>query len=398
LVFQGKNTLLKGARAEQFERLIPTMMHRSHAARLELNLTALAHNLRQIRTFVREQAQPATDLIAVIKASGYGTNGPAIARQLKFHGVSVLAVACTEEGVELRQHGVVSRVMILNPEPSTFASLIQHRLEPCIHSLQQHGGFIEALGQCGMRKPWPIHLKVDTGMHRLGFGYEETANLSALVSDSRTEVKTIFSHLASADRPEQDEATRMQIHRFEKIAHTLQQIQPRIKTHLLNSAGLLRFPEHSGDYVRVGIALFGVQINGTEPLELQPVVRFHTVISSLHDIPAGEGVGYGLEDASNRPRRVATLPLGYADGFPRNLSNGQGKVMIHQTDAPVVGKVCMDMVMVDVTNIPLAQEGDEVEVFGSEQSIEAFAADAGTIPYEILTRIPSRVQREQRGG
>jgi alanine racemase len=141
-----------------------------------------------------------------------------------------------------------------------------------------------------------------------------------------------------------------------------------------------------------------VQINGTEPLELQPVVRFHTVISSLHDIPAGEGVGYGLEDASNRPRRVATLPLGYADGFPRNLSNGQGKVMIHQTDAPVVGKVCMDMVMVDVTNIPLAQEGDEVEVFGSEQSIEAFAADAGTIPYEILTRIPSRVQREQRGG
>jgi len=398
LVFQGKNTLLKGARAEQFERLIPTMMHRSHAARLELNLTALAHNLRQIRTFVREQAQPATDLIAVIKASGYGTNGPAIARQLKFHGVSVLAVACTEEGVELRQHGVVSRVMILNPEPSTFASLIQHRLEPCIHSLQQHGGFIEALGQCGMRKPWPIHLKVDTGMHRLGFGYEETANLSALVSDSRTEVKTIFSHLASADRPEQDEATRMQIHRFEKIAHTLQQIQPRIKTHLLNSAWLLRFPEHSGDYVRVGIALFGVQINGTEPLELQPVVRFHTVISSLHDIPAGEGVGYGLEDASNRPRRVATLPLGYADGFPRNLSNGQGKVMIHQTDAPVVGKVCMDMVMVDVTNIPLAQEGDEVEVFGSEQSIEAFAADAGTIPYEILTRIPSRVQREQRGG
>jgi alanine racemase len=398
LIFQGKNTLIKGARAEQFERLIPTLMHRSHAARLELNLTALAHNLRQIRTFVRARAHPSTDLIAVIKASGYGTNGPAIARQLKFHGVGMLAVACTEEGVELRQHGVVSRIMILNPEPSTFASLIQHRLEPCIHSLQQHEGFVEALGQCGTQKPWPIHLKVDTGMHRLGFGYDETSILSALVLDPRADVKTIFSHLASADRPEQDDATRLQINRFETIAHALQQIQPRIKTHLLNSAGLMRFPAHSGDYVRVGISLFGVQPDGTETLELQSAVRFHTVISSLHDIPAGEGVGYGLEDASSRPRRVATLPLGYADGFPRNLSNGQGKVVIHHTEAPVVGKVCMDMVMVDVTDIPLAQEGDEVEVFGSEQSLEDFSADAGTIPYEILTRIPGRVQREQRGG
>jgi alanine racemase len=341
---------------------------------------------------------PSTDLIAVIKASGYGTNGPAIARQLKFHGVRMLAVACTEEGVELRQHGVVSRIMILNPEPSTFASLIQHRLEPCIHSLQQHEGLVEALGQCGIQKPWPIHLKVDTGMHRLGFGYDETSILSALVLDPITDAKTIFSHLASADRPEQDDATRLQINRFETIAHALRQIQPRIKTHLLNSAGLMRFPAHSGDYVRVGISLFGVQPDGTETLELQSAVRFHTVISSLHDIPAGEGVGYGLEDASSRPRRVATLPLGYADGFPRNLSNGQGKVVIHHTEAPVVGKVCMDMVMVDVTDIPLAQEGDEVEVFGSEQSLEDFSADAGTIPYEILTRIPGRVQREQRGG
>lgn len=398
LIFQGKNTLIKGARAEQFERLIPTLMHRSHSVRLELNLTALAHNLRQIRTFVREQARPSTDLIAVIKASGYGTNGPAIARQLKFHGVSMLAVACTEEGVELRQHGVVSRIMVLNPEPSTFASLIQHRLEPCIHSLQQHEDFIEALAQGVTRQPWPIHLKVDIGMHRLGFGCDEASILSALVSDSRTEVKTVFSHLASADRLEQDDATRMQINRFETIAQTLQEIQPRIKTHLLNSAGLLRFPEHSGDYVRVGIALFGVQLDGNEDLELQPVVRFHTVISSLHAVPPGEGVGYGLEDASDRTRRIATLPLGYADGFPRNLSNGQGKVVIHHKHAPVVGKVCMDMVMVDVTDIALAQEGDEVEVFGSEQSIEDFAAASGTIPYEILTRIPSRVQREQRGG
>ena len=398
MVFQGKNTLIKGARAAQFERLIPALMHRSHSVRLELNLSALAQNLRAIRTFVREHARPATDLIAVIKASGYGTNGPAIARQLKFHGVSMLAVACTEEGVELRQHGIVSRIMVLNPEPSTFASLLQYRLEPCIHSLQQHGAFVEAWRQCGNQKPWPIHIKIDTGMHRLGFGHEEVSVLIALLKDPVTLVKTVFSHLASADRPEQDDATRRQIKRFESVAHALREIQPDIKTHLLNSSGLIRFPENSGDYVRVGIALFGVQPDGAQTLELQPVVRFHTVVSSLHNIPAGEGVGYGLEDAADHPRRVATLPLGYADGFPRNLSNGRGSVVVHGTFAPVVGKVCMDMVMVDVTNIPLAQEGDEVEVFGSEQRIEDFAANAGTIPYEILTRIPSRVQREQRGG
>ena len=397
LSFQGKNTLIKGARAAQFERLIPTLMHRSHAVRLELNLPALGHNLRRIRTYVREFANPSTDLIAVIKASGYGTNGPAIARLLKFHGVTLLAVACTEEGVELRQHGIVSRIMVLNPEPSTFASLLQYRLEPCIHSLQQFEGFSDGWQQSGATKAWPIHLKIDTGMHRLGFGDTDLSTLAEIINRPSAEVKTVFSHLASADRPEQDAATEKQINRFEKVVFALRQVQPNIKSHLLNSAGLVRFPQHSGDYVRIGIALFGVEPSHAESLELEPVVRFHTVISSLHDIPAGEGVGYGLEDAANHSRRIATLPLGYADGFPRNLSNGQGKVVLHGKQARVVGKVCMDMVMVDVTAIPSARAGDEVEVFGTQHRIEDFAADAGTIPYEILTRIPSRVQREQRG-
>jgi alanine racemase len=398
LDFQGKNTLIKGARSEQFERLIPALMHRNHAARLELDLNALGHNLRAIRTFVRDHAAPSTDLIAVIKASGYGTNGPAVARQLKFHGVNILAVACTEEGVELRQHGIVSRIMVLNPEPSTFASVLQYRLEPCIHSLLQFADFTGNLQAKVGPKPWPVHVKIDTGMHRLGFAHDDLLSLSALANDPRTEIKTVFSHLASADRPEQDDATRKQIQRFEIAANALRQLNPRIKTHLLNSAGLIRFPEFSGDYVRVGIALFGIQLVNSNSLQLNPVVRFHAVISSLHDIPAGEGVGYGLEDAASQPRRIATLPMGYADGFPRNLSNGKGHVMIHGKSAPVVGKVCMDMVMVDVTHIANAQEGDEVEIFGPQQLIENFAADAGTIPYEILTRIPGRVQREQRGG
>jgi alanine racemase len=396
--FQEKNVLIKGARAEQFERLIPSLVHRSHAARLELNLVALAHNLRAIRTFIRDTAQPSTDLIAVIKASGYGTNGPAIARQLKFHGVNMLAVACTEEGVELRQHGIVSRIMVLNPEPSTFSALIRYRLEPCIHSLSQYERFTEVWSQIDTAKPWPIHIKIDTGMHRLGIAHDDFTSITSLVNDVRNNVKTVFSHLASADRPEQDAATQLQIQRFETAADVAQNIDPRIKTHLLNSSGLLRFPRSSGDFVRVGIALFGVQPEHGSDLELQPVVRFHAVISSLHDIPAGEGIGYGLEDASNRPRRIATLPLGYADGFPRNLSNGQGHVFVHGTAVPVVGKVCMDMVMVDVTDLPAAQEGDEVEIFGSQQRIEEFAAAAETIPYEILTRISSRVQREQIGG
>ena len=312
---------------------------------------------------------------------------------LEFHRVPLVAVACTEEGVELRAHGITSRILVLNPTPDTLAALLQHRLEPTVHSEEQFEALVRELGQ--PEAPWPIHLKVDTGMHRLGFAPDDPA-LLRVAGHAQVDVKSVFSHLASADRPDQDDATRRQVEAFDRASAALRTVCPRIKTHLLNSSGLMRFPDAAGDYVRVGIALLGVVPAGD--MDLKPVVHFETAIASLHRIPPSEGVGYGLEDAANHERILATLPVGYADGYPRSLSNGRGHVVVRGERVPVVGKVCMDMTMVDVTSVPGARVGDSVELFGRQLPIEDVAAAAGTIAYEILSRIPTRVLREQRGG
>ena len=396
--FEGAHVLVKGPRTEKFERLVDALTQQGHATRLVLDLEALANNLRSLRSFIRIHAPSGAELLAVIKASGYGTNAPAIARVLQFHRVPLVAVACTEEGVELRKHGISMRILVLNPTPNTLSTLVAYRLEPAIHTLHQYDNLVSTLKQQGHDgAPWPIHLKIDSGMHRLGFSPDEQESLMALIARPETEVKTVFSHLASAERPEHDPQTRKQIETFESVLTALRAHQPHLQSHILNTAGCLRFPEITGDFVRIGIGLMGIELVATPGLNLQPVVRFETSISSLHHVPANEGVGYGFEDAATHPRTLATLPVGYADGFPRNLSNGRGAVTIRGQQARVVGKVCMDMVMVDVSHIPNAAVGDSVEIFGQHQRIERFAAAAETIPYEILTRIPGRVAREQRG-
>ena len=391
--FDGHHVLIKGPRAERFERLTDALVQRGHTTRLVFDLEALTHNLQQLRRYIRAECPSGTDLIGVIKASGYGTHAAAIARVLEFHRVPLVAVACTEEGVELRTHGITSRILVLNPTPDTFPALLQHRLEPTVHSEEQFEALVRELGQ--HESPWPIHLKVDTGMHRLGFAPDATA-LPRIAAHPQVEVKTVFSHLASADRPDQDEATRCQSEVFDRAAAALRAVSPTIKSHLLNSSGLMRFPDAAGDYVRVGIALLGVVPAGK--IDLKPVVHFKTAVASLHRIPPNEGVGYGLEDATTHERLLATLPVGYADGYPRSLSNGKGHVVVRGHRAPVVGKVCMDMTMVDVTSVPGVRIGDNVELFGRQLPIEEVAAAAGTIAYEILSRIPMRVLREQRGG
>jgi len=391
--FDGHHVLVKGPRAERFERLTDALVQQGHTTRLVLDLEALTHNLQQLRRYIRTECPSGTDLIGVIKASGYGTHAAAIARVLEFHRVPMVAVACTEEGVELRAHGITSRILVLNPTPDTFPALLQHRLEPTVHSEEQFEAFIRELGQHD--SPWPIHLKVDTGMHRLGFAPDDPA-LPRIAAHPKVEVITVFSHLASADRPDQDDATRRQSEAFERAVIALRTVTPTIKTHLLNSSGLMRFPEAAGDYVRVGIALLGVV--PTDEMDLKPVVQFETAIASLHRIPPNEGVGYGLEDAATHERILATLPVGYADGYPRSLSNGKGHVVVRGHRVAIVGKVCMDMAMVDVTSVPGVRIGDSVELFGRQLPIEEVAAAAGTIAYEILSRIPMRVLREQRGG
>ena len=392
--FNGFHVLVKGPRAERFERLSDALVQRGHATRLVVDVNALTHNLQAIRGFIRAQCPSGTDLIGVIKASGYGTHAAAIARVLQFHRVPIVAVACTEEGVELRNHGITGRILVLNPTPDTFSTLLQNRLEPTVHSTTQFEALLHSLQES---PPWPIHLKIDTGMHRLGLDPDDTDALQSIANHPAVEVKTVFSHLASADRPEQDGATRAQLIAFDRAVAAVRQVVPNAQSHVLNSSGLLRFPDASGQYIRAGIALLGVPPTPSNALALEPVVHFETAIASLHRIPPHEGLGYGLEDAAPHERTIATLPVGYADGYPRNLSNGRGHVIIRGHRAAVVGKVCMDMTMVDVTSISGAAVGDSVELFGRQLPIETMAAAAETIPYEILARIPMRVLREQRG-
>lgn len=395
--FDGANVLVKGPRVERFERFVERLTQKGHTTKLVLDLEALTHNLNVLRGHIRNHAPHGTELMGVIKASGYGTNAPAMARVLQFHRVPLVAVACTEEGVELRKHGISMRILVLNPTASTWTALLAHRLEPTVHSLVHYEALVDALKRSEVSTPWPVHIKIDSGMHRLGFDPLELDTLKALVHRPETHVKTVFSHLASADRPEHDDRTERQLTVFRTVVDALKVEDPRIESHILNTAGLVRFPAMAGNYIRAGIGMLGIDPTGNTMLDLHPVVRFETNVSSLHTVPANEGVGYGFEDASETARLVATLPVGYADGFPRNLSNGVGAVVIRGQLARVVGKVCMDMVMVDVTHLPGIQIGDAVEIFGQTQRIEAFALAAQTIPYEILTRIPSRVEREQRG-
>ena len=398
-VLKGHDILLKGPRAERFERFQPLLLQRGHVTSLELDLEAVAHNLRVIRRYMRKHGGPQVELLSVVKASGYGTNGPALARLLAFHGVGLLAVACTEEGVELRQQGIRTRILVLNPDPITFPALLKHRLEPALHRLEHWDQFESARSASQPNKAWSVHVTLDTGMHRLGFPESDwTALRQRMVDHPHLNVRSVFSHLASADVSEQDAQTQGQIDLFEKAIKSLRHPSQPFKTHLLNTAGLIRFPQHAGDYVRVGIGLFGIRVTAVpEEWDLQPALRFTTSISTILDIPANDGIGYGLSDVQSHPRRIATLPVGYADGYPRHLSNGAGSVGLHGQLAPVVGKVCMDMIMIDVTQIPEAHVGDRVELFGVFPTIESVAEAAGTIPYELLTRIPSRVQREQRG-
>lgn len=391
---EGAHVLVKGPRAERFERLTEALVQQGHTTRLVVNLQALTHNLQAIRGYIRTQCPPGTDLIGVIKASGYGTHAAAIARVLQHHRVPMVAVACTEEGVELRNHGITCRILVLNPTPDTFGALLNHRLEPTVHSIEQFEALVRSLPE---KERWPIHIKVDTGMHRLGLSPDDEAALESIAGHPAVEVKTMFSHLASADRPQQDEATQQQLAAFERALLTVRKTAPSVQSHVLNSSGMLRFPSGSGDYVRAGIALLGVLPTPSDALDLEPVVQFETAIASLHSVPANEGVGYGLEDAAPHERTIATLPVGYADGYPRSLSNGKGQVVVRGQKAPVIGKVCMDMTLVDVTHVPNVQVGDSVELFGRQLPIEEMAAAAGTIPYEILSRVPMRVLREQRG-
>ncbi|GAB3335687.1 bifunctional UDP-N-acetylmuramoyl-tripeptide:D-alanyl-D-alanine ligase/alanine racemase [Larkinella ripae] len=383
--------LVKGARRFSFETVIDRFVQKSHRTVLEINLDALTHNLN----FYRNKVGPHTKIMVMVKAFAYGSGSAEVASLLQYHRVDYLAVAYADEGVALRENGIRLPIMVMNPAAQSFRQLIDYQLEPEIYSFRILDEWRQFLAD---EKPPatvpPLHLKLDTGMHRLGFLPDEIPALAeVLTADSGLQVATVFSHLAGSDEAEHTPFSQEQYRRFMDGATRLATaLGYRPLRHLLNSAGIVRLPEYKLDMVRLGIGLYGVEVSKLEPQQVQAVGTLKTVISQIKELRAGETVGYSRRGVLTRDARIATLAIGYADGYDRRLGNGIGQVWVNGVLCPTVGSICMDMTMIDVSEAP-AQEGDEVMLFGAAVSIAELAERIGTIPYEILTGVSERVKR-----
>jgi Alr-MurF fusion protein len=384
---RNESILIKGSRTFGFEEVCERLSLKVHETVLEVNLDALVHNVN----YFRSRLLPKTQMICMVKAAGYGNGALEIAKTLQAHSVDMVAVAVADEGVELRHGGIHIPIFVMNPEFGSFATIFEHKLEPEIYSFKLLEAFIREAEREGVRN-YPIHLKLDTGMHRLGFEEKEIEELlHRLKGQESLRVRSVFSHLAGADEDVFDGFTGYQLALFERLSTRIQEAFPhRILRHILNSAGIDRFPEHQYDMVRLGIGMYG--ISAVDEKTLRNVSSLKTMILQIKELNAGESVGYSRKGMLNRNSRIATLPIGYADGLDRHLGNGVGEVLIHGRRAPFIGNICMDACMVDVTDM-LAEEGDEVVLFGDGLPLSEVAGKLGTIPYEILTSISNRVKR-----
>ncbi|MDJ1504082.1 alanine racemase [Xanthocytophaga agilis] len=388
-LFSNELILIKGARTFRFERIIQKLQQKTHGTVLEINLDAIVHNLN----YFRSKLKPHTKLMAMVKAFAYGSGSAEVASLLQFHRVDYLAVAYADEGVILRENGITLPIMVMNPSEETFQQIIDYQLEPEIYSpriLQEFLNFLENNDQSAK-----IHLKVETGMHRLGFEEEHIPQLIDKLQRNhhRIQVAAIFSHLAASDDPAEREYTLQQITQLDKISSLLiEALGYEPIRHIVNSAGIAHYPEGQFDMVRLGIGLYGVGANEAEQEHLKTVGTLKTTISQIKHEKPGDTVGYGRRGKVTRDSTTATIAIGYADGFDRRFSVGTGSVWINGQLAPVIGSVCMDMSMVDITDIE-AQEGDEVIIFGEQLPVQQLAKWAGTIPYELMTGISERVKR-----
>lgn len=388
-----KNTaiLLKGARRFQFEKVAAVLQEQVHQTWLEVNLSAMAHNLRYYRSLIK----PQTMTMAMVKALSYGAGTVEIARWLEFNRVDYLAVAYVDEGITLRKGGISLPILVMNPDESAFQRMIEFKLEPELYSLRMVQSFLTVLAaEYHGADPFPVHLKLETGMHRLGLSETDLLPvLQKIKQEPLAKVQSVFSHLAASDMPLHDAFTKQQLALFTSMAQTCEQVlEYSPLKHIANTSGVARFPEAQFDMVRLGIGLYGAANSKTEQAQLKVVTHWHTRISQLKNLLPGESVGYARSFVADRPMTIATLPVGYADGFFRLLGNGKGHVAIGGKRATVVGRVCMDMIMVDVTDMPV-HEGDVVELLGEYISAQEMAHAAQTIPYEIFTHISSRVPR-----
>jgi alanine racemase len=390
--FHNEVILLKGARRFEFERIARRLRLRSHSAVLHVDFGALDHNLR----YFYSRIQPGVKKIAVVKANAYGAGSMEVCRFLSWQNIDMLAVAVIDEGVELREAGISLPIMVLNPDPEGMEHILEFNLEPEIYN-----AFIlkKLIGLCTFRQqPAVIHIKLDAGTHRLGFSPDQINQVIEMLSDQPwIQVGSIFTHLSASDDHKFDDFTREQVRRFassyETLAKGIGYSPPR---HVLSTAGILRFPEFQFEMVRLGIGLYGVGL--PEYKELMPVHSLKARILHIQQITSGESVSYSRSFITDRPRTIATVNLGYADGLPRIAGDAGCSFLVHGQQAPIVGRVCMDMTMIDISQIEEAAIGDEVTVFDQTQSLETLAKACGTIPYEILTHLNPRIRKVYEHG
>ncbi|WP_430809462.1 MULTISPECIES: bifunctional UDP-N-acetylmuramoyl-tripeptide:D-alanyl-D-alanine ligase/alanine racemase [unclassified Carboxylicivirga] len=384
--FKNEAILLKGARNFAFERISALLEQRRHKTVLEINLNALTNNLQ----YYRSKLHKSTKTLAMVKAYSYGTGAFEIANLLQHQKVDYLGVAFADEGIELRKAGITLPIIVMNPELSSFPMMLNYELEPEIYSFEVLKAFINAVQREGLTRV-PVHIKLDTGMHRLGFLTHEVDRLIQCLKEApQLRVCSAFSHLAGSDEAQHDDFTRSQIDAFKSLcSHLQKQLGYPFLRHILNSAGIERFPDAQFDMVRLGIGMYGIS---SIQAPLTPVNTLKTYISQLKTVEQGYTIGYGRKGKAKETTRIAVIPIGYADGFNRRLSNGKGYVLINGRQARIVGNVCMDMCMADVSHID-AKEGDVVEIFGCGIRVEELADTLDTIPYEILTGISRRVKR-----
>jgi alanine racemase len=386
--FNNEVILLKGARQFRFDRISGILQQKAHQTVMEIDLDAMVYNLN----FYREKLSPNTKVMAMVKAFSYGTGSVEVAKALQYRRIDYLAVAIADEGIELRNNGIEVPILVMNPEEHGFDAMIENRLEPNIYRFELLQKFDEALKRNAVNN-FPVHLKVDTGMKRLGFDHPETMNKVAeyIRNQDTMYIRSVFSHLAVSDDPGNDPFTQLQFKRFLEFCDIVtNQFDYKILRHILNSSGIERFPEMQLDMVRLGIGLYGV--SSVCQNELRNVATLKTTISQIRTVEEGETIGYGRRGIANKLLTIAVLPIGYADGLNRKLSNGVGKVLIGGVKAPIIGTICMDMCMVDITGI-VAHEGDRAIIFGEDLPVSEVAATLGTISYEILTSIGQRVKR-----
>ena len=386
--FQKEIILLKGARDFEFEKIADRLALKSHNTRLEIDLNALTENLN----IFKQLLEPDTKLMVMVKAAAYGSGSDEVGRLLQFQKVDYLAVAYADEGTELRMAGVHIPIMVLSPEKATFDLMLRHQLEPEIYSLNLLTQFLDYLTP-GQKTT--IHLKLDTGMHRLGFEPQDILALNDILNQNPSiKIGSIFTHLSASDESKHDDFTQRQATRFQ---HMYDQISVTLGyqplRHILNSSGIIRFPQYQLDMVRLGIGIYGIDVNDLLKRKLQTVLSLKASISQIKTVLKNETIGYGRRGKAISDMRTATISIGYADGLLRKAGNGKYSVLIHGKPAPIIGDVCMDMTMVDISGIPEAIEGDEVVIFGKHHPVANLAKCYDSLIYEVFTGISERVKR-----